>query len=302
MRDRWDDAKIVATCLRIVLVLCIERLPALEGSEDIWPLCSINGVVHATGGELGETFVIVAKEEEALCTLMYRESYQGLPCSDFFKYQQKQLLLVMASVQSQSQRKEVFMYVDLYPLQQRMSLDVKNFIGHPEMADTHITFLLDEQGLRTREAFVMLISMQQQQVCLQLHQRVFSQRSISVEEMQQLLEAHRKEMPVEMENSQDKTCIKKKTTTGNSCRRCMYLRNFPADITKLNIKQFFSGFNVDQEAIFLLHDNNGDGMGEALVKFSTEHAAVLAESLHRQRFLGTEILLLHISEEKNERV
>ncbi|XP_075069904.1 RNA-binding protein 12B-like [Mixophyes fleayi] len=178
---------------------------------------------------------------------------------------------------------------------------VKKFICHPEMADTQITFLLDKQGVRTREAFVMLISMQQQQqACLQLHQRTFSQRSISVfpisvEKMQQLLEAHRKEMPTKVENSQYKTSLKK-TTKGLSSKRCIYLRNFPADVTKFNIQQFFSGFNVDQEDIVLLYGNNGDGMGEALVKFSTEHAAVLAESLHRQRFLGTEILLLRISE------
>uniref|UniRef100_A0A8D0DLR0 RNA binding motif protein 12B n=1 Tax=Salvator merianae TaxID=96440 RepID=A0A8D0DLR0_SALMN len=81
-------------------------------------------------------------------------------------------------------------------------------------------------------------------------------------------------------------------------KTCVYIRNFPFDVTKVEVQKFFAGFNIDDSNIYLLYDDKGVGLGEALVKFRSEDQAQKAESLNRRRFLGTEVLLRCISEEQ----
>ncbi|XP_007436819.1 RNA-binding protein 12B [Python bivittatus] len=81
-------------------------------------------------------------------------------------------------------------------------------------------------------------------------------------------------------------------------KTCVYVRNFPFDVTNVEVQKFFAGFNIDDNDIYLLFDDKGVGLGEALVKFRTEDQARKAESLNRRRFLGTEVLLRCIPEEQ----
>ncbi|KAJ7338997.1 hypothetical protein JRQ81_012899 [Phrynocephalus forsythii] len=78
----------------------------------------------------------------------------------------------------------------------------------------------------------------------------------------------------------------------------VYVRNFPYDVTNVEVQKFFAGFSIDDRDIHLLHDDKGSGLGEALVKFKSEVEARKAESLNRKRFLGTEVLLRCISEQQ----
>ncbi|XP_063155549.1 RNA-binding protein 12B isoform X2 [Candoia aspera] len=81
-------------------------------------------------------------------------------------------------------------------------------------------------------------------------------------------------------------------------KTCVYVRNFPFDVTNVEVQKFFAGFNIDDNDIYLLFDDKGVGLGEALVKFRTEDQARKAESLNRRRFLGTEVLLRCIPEKQ----
>ncbi|XP_077126974.1 RNA-binding protein 12B-like [Ranitomeya variabilis] len=84
----------------------------------------------------------------------------------------------------------------------------------------------------------------------------------------------------------------------SNLKRCVYLRNFPFDVSKVEVQKFFDGFLVHEDNIFLLFDNKGVGLGEALVRFQSEEQAMRSEVLNRQHFLGTEVFLTRISDEQ----
>jgi RNA recognition motif-containing protein len=76
---------------------------------------------------------------------------------------------------------------------------------------------------------------------------------------------------------------------------CLYVRNLPFDVLKVEIVDFFLGFRISEEAVVLLLDHKGNGLGEALVIFQTEEEAMRAQSLNGQGFLGTNLILKCIS-------
>ncbi|XP_069587724.1 LOW QUALITY PROTEIN: RNA-binding protein 12B [Ranitomeya imitator] len=84
----------------------------------------------------------------------------------------------------------------------------------------------------------------------------------------------------------------------SNLKRCVYLRNFPFDVSKVEVQKFFDGFLVHEDNIFLLFDNKGVGLGEALVRFQSEEQAMRTGVLNRQHFLGTEVFLTRISDEQ----
>ncbi|KAM4689533.1 RNA-binding protein 12B-like [Discoglossus pictus] len=181
--------------------------------------------------------------------------------------------------------------------------DIKTFLGGPDMADSEIKFLLDKRNNRTRECLVVLQKERQYQKCLDLHGCSFSGRSVYISPitkklMLELMESSENCTPPESDNSQEKRSFKRNLRDSHSIRRCIYLRNFPFDVSKHEVQKFFEGYCVDEDDIVLLYDNTGLGLGEALVTFPSEQQAVLAESLNRQKFLGTEVLLRRISDEQ----
>lgn len=60
----------------------------------------------------------------------------------------------------------------------------------------------------------------------------------------------------------------------------------PADVQKSN-KTFFCKYKLQEDNIYLLHDSDGKGIGEAV-----------GQRLHSQDFLGTQVLLTHINEKR----
>ncbi|RXN26008.1 RNA-binding 12B-like protein [Labeo rohita] len=73
--------------------------------------------------------------------------------------------------------------------------------------------------------------------------------------------------------------------------RCLYVRNLPFDVRKVEIMDFFHGFTLSEDRVVLLRDERGAGLGEALVIFLSEKEAMTAQSLNGQRFLGSEVML-----------
>lgn len=177
--------------------------------------------------------------------------------------------------------------------------DIKHLFSAPDMEDSQIKFLLDKHHHRTREGFVMVKSQRQYEKCLTLHKINLKGRPmfilpISRKAMLELIESYETQTPPKSEGTFEDYSRREPS----SLKRCIYVRNFPFDVSKVEVRKFFNEFPLHEDDISLLFDNKGVGLGEALVRFQTEEQAMHAEGLNRQRFLGTEVLLRRISDEQ----
>ncbi|CAJ1062185.1 RNA binding motif protein 12Ba [Xyrichtys novacula] len=87
---------------------------------------------------------------------------------------------------------------------------------------------------------------------------------------------------------------------GAAAQTCLYVRNMPADVHESHIKSFFRKYKLEKDDIFLLRDIAGESIGEAVVQFRSPKCAALAQRLHGQDFLGSEVLLTLISVKQME--
>ncbi|KAM5156697.1 RNA-binding protein 12B isoform 1-T2 [Mantella aurantiaca] len=175
--------------------------------------------------------------------------------------------------------------------------DIKHFLDIPDLPDLQIKFLFGRHQNKTREGFVMLKKQWQFEKCLSLHKSNLNGRPVFIfpiprKEMLDLIETCENRSP------KGENLLDFPNRAHAPVKRCIYLRNFPFDVSKAEVLRFLAGFPVHEDDIFLLFDSNGVGLGEALVKFQNEQQAFLAESLNRQRFLDTEVLLRCISDEQ----
>ncbi|XP_073535690.1 RNA-binding protein 12B-like [Phyllobates terribilis] len=165
---------------------------------------------------------------------------------------------------------------------------------HNLVEDPQITFLCDKNGSRQRECFVMFVTENDYVRALELDKAVFRGRRLRV-------------LPISKANMMDLIESKKKVILGDpsleevkkkSDINFLYLRNFAACVNKCDILNFFSGFSLTEQDICLLYDDNGDCLGEAIVKFSKKEEASEAEKLNHKRFQDTEILLRCVSKKQ----
>ncbi|XP_073418792.1 RNA-binding protein 12B-B-like [Dendrobates tinctorius] len=81
-------------------------------------------------------------------------------------------------------------------------------------------------------------------------------------------------------------------------RRCLYLRNFPCNVSKSDIRSFFTGRSVKDDDICLLHDEKKMGLGDVLVTYSDEKEAFRAEKQNDQTYQGIKILIIRITRDQ----
>ncbi|KAJ6663923.1 hypothetical protein lerEdw1_008877 [Lerista edwardsae] len=195
---------------------------------------------------------------------------------------------------------EVEYYVHLTNLSAAVEKrDLRVFFGELDLTNAQITFSGSHENEK-KDAFVMLKSEREYKMARKHHKNVLFGQSvyifpISKKSMSQLLESSEgKKSPEGHHHTREKG-----SRDGYSGpKTCVYVRNFPFDVTKVEVQKFFAGFNIGDSDIHLLYDDKGIGLGEALVKFRSEEQAQKAESLNRRRFLGTEVLLRCIPEEQ----
>ncbi|XP_063780170.1 RNA-binding protein 12B-A-like [Pseudophryne corroboree] len=154
------------------------------------------------------------------------------------------------------------------------------------VSDSNITFVHDEKGHRTRECFVMFSSDEHRKKVLRFDKCMFKGRtmyisSISKSRMQKLLAENKAMSSQDFSNGQ-----------------YFYLRNFPSNVSKSDVQEFFSGFSLKEGDIYLLCDKKGVPLGEVLVNFTTKEEVTKADKLNRKKFKGKEIPLKRIPEEK----
>ncbi|XP_069587728.1 RNA-binding protein 12B-B-like [Ranitomeya imitator] len=175
--------------------------------------------------------------------------------------------------------------------------DIKKLFFDLDMKDSQITFLVDKEGKRTREAFAMFTTEKDYRRARNLDKETFKGHTLTI------LPISKKDMDVLIERMKMRICkdhSKKKKSPSRSPqeRRFLYLRNFAFDITKSDVKNFFVRLRLQDDSVTLLNDSKGVGLGEALVEFSSEKEASKAEKENKQTYLGIKIVLSRISEEQ----
>lgn len=179
--------------------------------------------------------------------------------------------------------------------------DLRNFFRDTDLTNEQIRFLYKDER-RTRYAFVMFKTQKDYNTALTLHKTVLQYRPVHVDpisrkQMLKFIEYYEKKRPGLTGKERSGRVSQKNSQEGSSGQKlCIYMRNFPFDVTKVEIQKFFADFSLAEDDIYLLYDDKGVGLGEALVRFQSEEQAMKAERLNRRRFLGTEVLLRLISE------
>uniref|UniRef100_M4AFF5 RNA binding motif protein 12Ba n=1 Tax=Xiphophorus maculatus TaxID=8083 RepID=M4AFF5_XIPMA len=81
-----------------------------------------------------------------------------------------------------------------------------------------------------------------------------------------------------------------------------FRKNMPATVKKSQIRSLFCKFSLSLDDIMLLHDREGYGSGEAVVKFESEQQVTQAQRLHGEEFLGSNVLLTPINEKQMKNI
>ncbi|XP_049637865.1 RNA-binding protein 12B isoform X2 [Suncus etruscus] len=179
--------------------------------------------------------------------------------------------------------------------------DLRNFFRDTDLANEQIKFLYKDDR-RTRNAVVMFKTLRDYNTARGLHKTVLQYRPVHIDpvsrkDMLKLIKYYEKQRPVSVEKKRLGSVSQKSQEGYSGQKLCIYIRNFPFDVTKIEVQKFFADFLLAEDDIYLLYDDKGVGLGEALVRFKSEEQAMRAElSLNRRRFLGTEVLLRLISE------
>ncbi|XP_076780275.1 RNA-binding protein 12B-A-like [Arvicanthis niloticus] len=183
--------------------------------------------------------------------------------------------------------------------------DLRNLFRDTDLTNEQIKFLYKDER-RTRYAFVMFKNQRDYNTALGLHKTVLQYRPVLIDpvsrkEMVKIIECYEKKRPESLEHERPGCAAQKYSQEGfpgSGQKLCIYIRNLPFDVSKGEVQKFFADFPLVEDDIYLLCDDKGVGLGEALVRFKSEEEAVKAERLNRRRFLGIEVLLRRISEEQ----
>ncbi|KAL6109149.1 rbm12b [Pungitius sinensis] len=174
--------------------------------------------------------------------------------------------------------------------------EIKRLFRNAKVEDDQILYLMDGDGRKTRSSFVLFKNLRDYCDALSPEKRLFLNRwiytrPISREKMIALLESQSTDPgpPGTSEMFHDQP------PSYDLDKMCLFVRNLPFDVRKVEIMDFFLGFNITEDKVFVLRDHEGAGVGKALVLFGSEAQAMSALSLNGQRFLGSEVILKCIS-------
>ncbi|XP_041845204.1 RNA binding motif protein 12Bb [Melanotaenia boesemani] len=179
--------------------------------------------------------------------------------------------------------------------------DIKQLFHNAKLENDQILHLIDKNGKRMRSAFVLFKSLHDYREALSQRERLFFNRQvyirpISRENMISLLESQSSidEPPGNPKRSPERPPSYPRDDF-NSEKLCVFVRNLPFDVRKVEIIDFFHGFDITEDKVWVLHDHKGAGVGQALVLFGSEEEAMGALSLNGRRFLGSEVVMKCIS-------
>lgn len=192
--------------------------------------------------------------------------------------------------------------------------EIKELFGCPNIAHKNVLHLLDMEGNRTDTAFLIFNQTEDFDYAMNLNgchvgSGVIKVSSITREEMNAMIAETRPrnldqrfkrwnmKKPLRKENPAAVTRVEaaQSKKPDPSAQTCLFVRNLPANVQKDQIKAFFSEYKLRRHNIKLLHDIDGNCIGEAVVQFQSEKTAALAHTLHGNDLLGTKVLLTPIN-------
>ncbi|KAG8441837.1 hypothetical protein GDO86_010859 [Hymenochirus boettgeri] len=249
------------------------------------------------GSRTGNAFVKFASESHANEALKLHKQQLSNRCVGVMRASEEQWvrgggaisesakpgLLGMHPTDSQ----QFFIYlINLPPLVTKN--DIRVFLEDPQIDDFNISILKNS-------AFVMLKNEMQQQMALWADGKAMYDYRVSVFPIfkQSMLD-----IAVSHAIAAAKRELQNLRPNNPSLQRCIHMKNLFPGATKLHIQEFFDGFPLQENDIFLRYDGNGYSTGEALVRFPTEKVAVCAARLNKEWFMGTEVFLRCISEDE----
>ncbi|KAK7881074.1 hypothetical protein WMY93_032324 [Mugilogobius chulae] len=190
--------------------------------------------------------------------------------------------------------------------------EIKELFGCPNIAHTDVLHLLDSEGQRTDKVFVTFNTQEDYDYAINLSgchvgSQVIEVSPVTKEEMTAIMKSYRKpKQNQRIKKTQDyrkSGNADEQSSEGDpNARRCLYLRNMPADVQRSQIKGLFTENKLREEDITLLHDSEGRCVGEAVVQFQTQTNAAMALMHHGRKFLGSKILLTPISVKQMESI
>ncbi|XP_072548350.1 RNA binding motif protein 12Ba [Salminus brasiliensis] len=181
------------------------------------------------------------------------------------------------------------MVKNLFP--QTTKTEIKALFCCAHIPNNKIVHLLNCRGQRTSTAFIMFTHPEDYATAMNMDgtpngSKVLDVSSVTMEKMKDIMYKERLKDPPRAApyGAQDRTVPS-----------CIYARNFPADVQKREVKDFFCLYGVHESDVTLLRDEWGNSIGEAVIQFGSEQAARDARSLHGSMFLGQQIMLTCIS-------
>lgn len=172
--------------------------------------------------------------------------------------------------------------------------DIKALLHPVSLIDDQIRIFVDDNSNRSKSAIVVFKNLKDYCSGLAHHKETFLHSvvyasPVSKERIATILQST--DNPREDHRRSSRSSEHLQKSVYDSEKRCIYVRNLPFDVRKVEIMDFFFGFLLSEDRLILLHDDRGAGLGEALVIFQTEKEAMMAQSLNGQRFLGSEVML-----------
>ncbi|XP_019948125.2 RNA binding motif protein 12Ba [Paralichthys olivaceus] len=186
--------------------------------------------------------------------------------------------------------------------------EIKELFQCPNIAHKNVLHLLDKEGNRTDTAFLIFNCSEDYDYAINLNgchvgSAIIEVLSITKGKMKDMMaKTHpRRVMPDMMKPNQKKKSDPLETQerptlhSNTDAQTCLFVRNLPSDVNVSQIKNLFCKYKLMEDNISLLHDSDGNGIGEALVQFRSQKLAALAQGLSGQDFLGAQVLLTCIS-------
>lgn len=169
--------------------------------------------------------------------------------------------------------------------------EIRGLFSCHDIPNSKILHLLDKWKERTSTAFIIFTEPEEYTSAMNMNgiavgSQIIDVSSITKEKMRDLMSQNRC-----TDSERARPC----STQTRPVLSCIYARNFPAAVRKPEVKAFFGMHDVSEEDIELLKDENGNGIGEAVIRFRCEERAREARRLHGERFRQEHILLTCIS-------
>ncbi|XP_051575718.1 RNA-binding protein 12B-A-like isoform X2 [Myxocyprinus asiaticus] len=174
--------------------------------------------------------------------------------------------------------------------------DLRALLQPVPLKDDQIIVFAQKKDDRTKSAVVVFRNLTDYCAGLAHHKETLLHKvvyvsPISKEKMVAMLESSVSERDDSRGSRRSAEMSQSQRSAPDSEMRCVYVRNLPFDVRKVEIMDFFHGFQLSEDRVILLRDERGAGLGEALLIFQSEKEAVMAQSLNGQRFLGSEVML-----------